>query len=91
MSLLKFPIVVIQKFWYHGNVTSYFYCLFICFALYICSRGSAEKITKEFKEICDRYSEILKNTKNIQKLHKVGISGTFLSRYQKMSNAHPIF
>ncbi|CAH3023318.1 unnamed protein product [Porites evermanni] len=34
------------------------------------NRGSAEKITKEFKEICDRYSEILKNTKNIQKLHK---------------------
>ncbi|CAH3182366.1 unnamed protein product, partial [Porites evermanni] len=34
------------------------------------NRGSVEKITKEFKEICDRYSEILKNTKNIQKLHK---------------------
>ena len=28
-SLLKLPIVVIQKFCYHGNVTSYFSCLLV--------------------------------------------------------------
>ena len=27
LLLLKLPIVVIQKFWYHGNVTSHFFLL----------------------------------------------------------------
>lgn len=34
------------------------------------NRGSAEKVTKEYKEICDRFGGILKNTKNIQKYNK---------------------
>ena len=44
--------------------------LILSLVSYICSRGSAEKMTTKFKEICDRYSEILKNTKNIQKVIK---------------------
>ena len=56
-------------------------CLLKRFALSLCSHQSAEEVTRGYHDILGRFSEIVKNTTNIQKCNKVRERFILLQNY----------